>query len=132
MTEENRRKNARLEWTAAQEAWRDAEVLIGAQRWNASISRLYYAVFHAARALLISQGLEPKSHEGVNRMFSLHFVVPEELPPSLSRTLGRLQKHRGEADYSAEFIFTEDDVARERQATREFLDAGERLLGGDE
>ncbi len=122
MTEENRRSNAELEWQAAREAWGDAEVLTEAARWNASISRLYYSVFHAARALLLLKGLEPKTHEGVNRLFSLHYALAEELPHALSRTLGRLQKHRGEADYTAEFVFTEDDVEREKQAALEFLE----------
>jgi hypothetical protein len=40
-----------------------------------AISRLYYFLLHNTRALLLTKGLEPKSHdEGALRLFGLHFV----------------------------------------------------------
>ncbi|MCD8387559.1 MAG: hypothetical protein LUD17_11825 [Bacteroidales bacterium] len=37
---------------------------------------MYYACFYAAIALLLSRGIETKSHEGVQRMLGLHFIKP--------------------------------------------------------
>jgi len=39
-----------------------------------SLSRAYYAVLHTARAVLVSEGLDPQSHEAVKRLFGLHIV----------------------------------------------------------
>lgn len=39
-----------------------------------SISRAYYSMFHAAKALLLLKGIDPRKHSGVIRMFGLHFV----------------------------------------------------------
>lgn len=49
------------------------------------LSRAYYAVFHAARALLVSLGLEIKSHRAVLNQMSDHFVRTGRLAPELAR-----------------------------------------------
>lgn len=43
----------------AREALAEADPLISAKRWNGALSRLYYALFHAARAWLALKPHEP-------------------------------------------------------------------------
>lgn len=38
-----------------------------------AVSPAYYAVFHAAEALLLVEGDEPRSHEGLKSLFGLRF-----------------------------------------------------------
>lgn len=40
-----------------------------------SINRSYYAVFHAANALLLKKGIFAKTHAGTIREFGLNYVV---------------------------------------------------------
>ena len=42
--------------------------------FESAANRIYYAVFHAVSALLISAGLSVKSHRGVMALFGEHFV----------------------------------------------------------
>ncbi len=59
----------------AKETLNDALTLIlNGSSSNSIVNRLYYACFYAALALLLSKGLETKSHEGVQRMIGLHFI----------------------------------------------------------
>ena len=43
--------------------------------YNTAVNRLYYACFYAANALLIANGIEVKSHEGVRQKLGQFFVL---------------------------------------------------------
>lgn len=103
-------------------------MLDAAQLPYLAASRAYYAVFHAARALLFSAGIETRTHRGVASMVGEHFVKPGVLDSGLGRLLSRMQRDREDADYLAGAVFTEVDV-REMLATAEtFLSGVERIL----
>lgn len=87
-----------------------ARTLLKANLFRDSISRAYYAVFHAAVTVLLSQGLEAKSHRGVNALFSLHFVQTGKIDRKHLRLLSKTQKFREEADYNAEIDFNQADA----------------------
>lgn len=55
-------------------AMKEASVLAENHFYDSAVTRLYYACFYAASALLISKGIECGSHSGVKRMFSMHFI----------------------------------------------------------
>ncbi len=75
-----------------------------------SVSRLYYSLFYRVRALLLTVGLEPKSHEGALRLVSLHFVKPGRLETGVSHLFARLMKYREEADYNPSYSFSDEDI----------------------
>jgi len=52
----------------------DAKKSFETEMYKTSVNRSYYAVLHAARSLLILQGVDPLRHEGVKTMLLLHFV----------------------------------------------------------
>lgn len=93
-----------------------------------AVSRAYYAVFHAARALLFSLGLEVKSHRAVLNQVSEHFVKTGRLAPELCRLISRMQRDREDADYETDAVFT-DGIADQALADAErFLAAVRALL----
>lgn len=102
-----------MEWQRALESLKAAEVLVEKRLWRDSISRSYYAAFHAVQTLLLSLGLEAKSHSGAQSLFSLHFVKKGLFEPKYARILSKSQKFREESDYDPVSEFTEED-AQER------------------
>ena len=82
-----------------------------------AVSRLYYSLLYRVRALLLTQGLEAKSHEGALRLLSLHFTKTNRLAPEASHLFSRLMKYREEADYNPSYVFTVDDVRKLREET---------------
>lgn len=90
--------------------------------------RAYYAAFHAGKALLLTEGLEIRSHQALGRLFSLHFVKTGKFSVRHSRILSKAQKYREEADYSSEFVFTLDDANERLQEVREFMTAVDTFL----
>lgn len=108
MTNENRRANSAAELARADESLRAARLLTDAGLLADAESRVYYAAYHAAVALLLAEGLEARSHTGVSQLLGLHFVKPGRLESGDARLFARLQKYRIEADYSMAFVVTSD------------------------
>jgi uncharacterized protein (UPF0332 family) len=128
LTEANIRINVREEIVRAEECLKEPNTLEHAGFYAGGVSRLYYAVFHSLRALLIGKGLEPKTHEGALRLLGLHFIKTGILDTEISHIFARLMKYREEADYNPSYTFTEKDyVSFKKEAdllctrVREFL-----------
>jgi len=66
--------------------------------YRQAITRLYFATFHTAQALLAAHGVEAANHEAVQRLIGLHLVVLGALPKEAGRALSSLLSRRHEAD----------------------------------
>jgi uncharacterized protein len=76
-------------------------------------SSMYFAVFHAAEALLYAKGIEAASHKAVASLLALHFVRPGTLPRDTSAKFSALMAGRHDADYNEAIPF---DLADARAA----------------
>jgi uncharacterized protein len=122
VTGENRRVNVVAELARSADSLRAAEVLAAAGLYHDAESRLYYAAYHGAVALLLTEGVEPRSHAGVSSLLGQHFVKTGRLDPADARLFLRLQKYRVEADYSRDFVLTRDAIEEDLAACRGFLE----------
>lgn len=109
MTEKNKKENISHELEKAHDCLKSAGILSAHGQYADAVSRLYYYVYHSVQALLLTKGLEPKTHEGLLRLLGMHFIKPGTFEPSFSHSFARLMKYRGEADYNPAYIFTESD-----------------------
>lgn len=130
MTGENRGLNAAAELARAEECLREAETLRDAGLPFGAASRAYYAVFHAATALLFSVGLEAKSHRAVASMIGEHFVKPGRLSAELGRLVAHMQRDREDADYATGAVFTADHASTATADATRFLAETRRILAG--
>lgn len=129
MTESNRATNIAEELSRARECLREADLLDSGGMNSGAVSRLYYFVFHAIRALLLSKSLEPRSHDGALRLLSLHFVKNGSMDSSISHIFTRLMKYRSEADYNASYVFTSQDYKDFRSQAEELFAVVVTILG---
>lgn len=84
-------EEAQAELHRAKRALEEARLLLGADSLEGAASRLYYAVFHAARAALVIGGRSSKTHSGQISLFvDTYGAAP---------VLGRLLELRARADY---------------------------------
>jgi uncharacterized protein (UPF0332 family) len=109
MMEENKRENIREEIGRAAEARKAAELLFRNDFTKDAVSKLYYFLLYSIRALLLTKGLEPNSHEGALRLFGLHFVKEGVFISQDSHVFSKLMKFREEADYNPFYVFTKED-----------------------
>ncbi len=111
MTDENKRANIAGELERAGEVIKAADLLYENGFTNDAVSRLYYYLLYTVRALLLSRGIEPKSHEGALRLFSLPFVKTNIFQTTDSHIFSKLMKLREEADYNPAYAFTPEDFS---------------------
>ena len=123
MTHENSLANARRELAIAADALRVARAALELGIVRDALSRAYYAVFHGVRALLLLDGLEPKTHSGVGRLFSDQWVRVGRVPSSWMLVFTRLQAYRSASDYSYAFDIELGAGAAEVEAAAELLAA---------
>jgi uncharacterized protein len=122
------RQSADPEMAHADDALRAADALLGLKLANEAASRLYYAVFHAARALLFSVGIAPTSHDALRSLVGLHFIRAGRLPTACAKDLAELEGLRLAGDYDPHFAMSLDDVAQEVPRVRRFIDDCKRAL----
>jgi uncharacterized protein (UPF0332 family) len=102
---------ARHRLTRASEALEGADLLASANRWNGALSRLYYAAFYAARALLAMKRLDSSRHSGVISLFQEHFVKTGAVSADIARALPQAFSRRQRSDYGD---FGDSDAAEVR------------------
>jgi uncharacterized protein (UPF0332 family) len=115
MTEPNRAAAIAEELGRAENALAACVFLADGGFLSDAVSRLYYSMLFRVRALLLTLGLEAKSHEGALRLLSRHFVKASLLEPDSSHLFSRLMKYREEADYNPSYLFTVEDVKKLRE-----------------
>jgi hypothetical protein len=137
VTEEGKTNAAADDSAIATEEIRIAEHLLATGFPRVALARAYFAVFHALRARLYAEGLEPRTHSGTIHLFNVHFVKSGAYEAATSRLVARLQKFREEADYSRSFVIDESGAREEIEAARGLVDRilrdlkeGEEPAGG--
>lgn len=121
MNEKNKKINIDDEWERAETALKEAKVLIQQELWEGATSRAYYAAFHATQAVLLTESLQPRSHQGTLYLFAHHFVKKGLIEPEYSQILARAAKYREEADYRHTMIFTKSQTDQTIEEVRLFL-----------
>ncbi|MDR2830753.1 MAG: HEPN domain-containing protein [Methanobrevibacter sp.] len=71
-----------------------------------SINRSYYAVFYAAKALLLKKGISSKTHTGTIHQFCLEYAVNDTFDKEISKFFARIEEDREKADYDLTFEFS--------------------------
>lgn len=128
MTGENRKQNLQDELARGAECFRAAEALLALGLVADAVSRTYYGVFHVLRALLFSQGVEPKSHQGAIHLFNVELVRKGLMAPECNRLLGSLQRTRELADCAAAVVFSSESASADLVEARAFEANARELL----
>jgi uncharacterized protein (UPF0332 family) len=115
VNEENKKENVREEIDHANESMKAADLLFNNGFIRDAVAKLYYSLLYMVRAMLLTKGLEPKSHEGALRLFGLHFVKKGVFEAEDSHVFSRLMKYRQEADYNPSYMFTREDFIQFRK-----------------
>ncbi len=91
-------------------------------KWETAANRLYYSVFHAMSALLVSDGYQVKSHRGIIAMFGEHYVRTNVFSKKDGSLLSDLVIMRDNADYNCFFEANEEKLKPYIEPTRMLID----------
>lgn len=84
-------------------------------------SRLYYAMFYAAQALLKSEGIEVVKHSAVESSLGYHFAKTGKIDPKYHRMLINARKIREIVDYDIQEETVEPTAMLTLENGKEFV-----------
>ena len=102
---------------------RVARDLMARGEWDDAVSRAYYAAFHAAQAVLLTEGQHADTHQGVLTLFSLLLVKTGKFDRKWARAFANLKDDRESGDYDALSWLDEAAANRAVEEAAGFLDA---------
>ncbi|KZX14469.1 HEPN domain protein [Methanobrevibacter filiformis] len=93
-----------------------------------SINRSYYAVFHAANALLIKKGIFAKTHSGTIREFGLEYIINDNFNKEIGKFFNSLEKDREKADYDYSYNATKNKAKKDLYNAKRFIEECKHFL----
>lgn len=94
---------AQLHFERAADCIEDSQILFIADRLAAVVTRVYYAMFHAATAVLLEHDIKRSSHSGVISALGESFVATGKLAVEHHRYFRDAFDLRQQGDYEPQF-----------------------------
>ena len=95
---------------------------------STAANRYYYAVFHAVHALFVTDGYFSRTHNGLNALFSLHYVQTGLFDNKFSRFISVMENLRDKTDYDVMYDVTAETLSEIQPLTRELIQAVQSYL----
>jgi len=99
-----------------------AKILYENGRYSDAISRAYYSMHYAARAMLCTKNIFPKTHKGTIAQLGLEFVKEGIIEEYYLKAMSTAKESRERADYGAGYEFTEEEAESIIEHAERFLD----------
>ena len=122
LKEEDRRIIIEMELDKAERTFAEQQLLREGGLWNTLANRLYYSLFHAVSALLISEGHEVETHKGAVIRFQQYFVRTQRFSVEDGRFYSQMQTMRENADYNCSYDVSEEEVLARIEPTRQLIE----------
>jgi len=107
----------------AREFLSDARANFAEKRYRTAINRAYYASLSALRAVLILEGINPETHDGVLTMLSIRFIKTGVIPVQIMKNFKSLFSRRTDVDYGDFDATSSDDAEDALKNAGELIDA---------
>lgn len=128
MNKANLKVAIKLEIEKAEESLKGAKVLFNSELFDETISSAYYAMFHMAKALLLTISEEPSTHHGLITLFGLKFVKPKIVEEIYNDMLIDAKESREAGDYDAARKFTRGEAAEKVENADKFTERISKYL----
>ena len=112
----------------AEQAVNAARKLASDGYYDFAASRAYYAVFYAASALLIHEGLEFRKHSGVIAAIHQRFIKSGKLEKEYGKNLNWLFELRNIGDYGVTVHVPKSEAEQAINAAMSFLQKARSIL----
>jgi len=112
----------------AEKKMKVAKKLLKSKDYEDAISRAYYAIYHAAQSLLLSEGQKTETHKGLVTLFGLLFIKTGKFKKELGKYLANLKDDRESSDYEV-FSYIDSETAEKAiKEAMEFLEETKKYL----
>ena len=88
---------------------------------DTAANRSYYAIFHAARAILALDGQDYKNHSGVISNFQKDYIKTGIFDKKMSNIIKSAFDMRTDSDYEDFYVVPEEDVTKQVEEAEYFV-----------
>jgi len=106
----------------------EMQVLFERDLYYGSVNRAYYAIFHAASALLILDGKRFKKHSAVISFFGKEYVNTGVVPREYQDVFNKMFEIRNIVDYDYDAIVSREEAILHNERAKEMVDFLEKLV----
>ena len=99
-----------------------AKILCEEEIYEDAISRAYYSMYYAAKALLRTRNIFTKTHKGLISKLGLEFVKNGELEEEYASMIATVEERRERADYDAYYEPSRDEAEKIIEDVERFLE----------
>lgn len=110
----------------AEERLSTAKLLLENEKYGDAVSRAYYSMFNAAKAILLTEDSKPRTHQGVNG--ELGKLFREKIDKELLREFSRIQQIREDVDYGTETKISQKESEEKIDIAEEFLIQAKKIV----
>ncbi len=111
----------------ARNTFSDAGKYLKDATFESTVNRIYYAMFYAVNALLITKELFSSKHTGVRALFNKEFIKTGLIEKQLGKFYSNMFDNRQEGDYKDFVKFKKEDVKEWFKRAEEFINKIEEL-----
>lgn len=87
-----------------------ANLLLNHDDYDSTASRVYYAMFYAGEAILLTKNLKSKTHDGFISLFGEHFIKNNIFPLEMMKQLRMAFDKRQIGDYGTAISITKKEA----------------------
>jgi uncharacterized protein (UPF0332 family) len=128
LNESDRKEVVKFRLEKAKDTLAEVPILLENQFNRTATNRLYYACFYAATAMLVNDGFEAHTHNGVKRLLGLHYINENKLEESFGKIYNRLFDMRQEGDYFDLVDLNDKDILPLLEPAEQFINTIEKLI----
>lgn len=113
---------------AGKEKLESADILLKNGMYKDPVSRSYYAMFSAARALLATKGLDSSKHSGIIPLFNQYFVKSHVAGKTMGKLLAEAREARETGDYHDFVTISKEEAQEQLETAKVFIQEIEHIL----
>jgi len=128
LNETDRKNLVNYKLERAKEIFSEIPILLENEFYGNAASRLYYACYNAASALLINDGHRADTHSGVKSLLNHLYIKDNKIDKSYSKMYTRFLDLRQDADYGIWVNIEKSDVEYLIEPAKQFILSVEKLI----
>lgn len=125
-------KFVELRFKLAKDKIETAHLLCKEGKYRDAVSRAYYAMFYAAKAVILLKNYkyrDPKTHKGVKTLLSKYFIQTKEIEQTFGKMFSTVERARTDADYKETVKITKEDARKAVELTEKFVKKMNEVAG---
>ncbi len=115
----------------AEKSLKAARLLFEKEIYPDAASRAYYAMHYAAKAVLLTEDISPKTHKGLVAKFSERIIRMGKLSAKQLKELSMGLNLRIRSDYEIDFEPSKGDISKILADAEDFIDSVKKLIKTD-